>query len=1289
VFARLKARIGVSGAVVCADLTDNLISPNDFVNTGSYIYMDRDGGRIANSQDDQEVPIYRHNGMWRVWLSDINGYTYTDRATGSPVGAPNYPDVAAGVAAMDVVASEATVHVEDRHEEASKTKRARKKKRRKKVEFTDPASTAVPAVDWASCATYSSLSSSMSLPEKLLARERAEHDRSEVRRKRKIRDEVDLQLTYRHQREREERRTARARGESAYGLKVCQDGMEETRRVGITMPDLPPRLPPVPSEPEAAASSSESESSASDSELSVDIPLPTRRTWIRERGSDPTVRMRKLRGSSVMQRFIEGHERSGHMSPRMMQKAVRGGDHTRPAWTNLGLTHGQIGRASRLYQCPHCLLAKRKKDPVPVNTPDPYDFIDEAVPLNSRNAKDGEIISMDPVGPVSPATSSGHKLFFMFKCVAGRYGHIVTSESHDATHTIAAIEHVVAWYRSYGYDPKILRADSGKEYMSEDVLKWLAEHGMRVQNSVPYCHYQNAVERDIQTVVRGASALLHAQTWLRADCWDLALWHFMDCRNRAPTAGQMESAHQRITKEVLDFNEMFRFAFGDVVAVAIPDHEKKFKFDMKNHIGIYVGQPKEKRGSLIYWPYTHSTTVRLDAWKLEITDTQFMAYYTKHVQAKDKPLPYKVVEGAFHDFAKAVELDPEARKAWAEQLKPLQAPLFDEDDSEIVPLDDDPPEEEVLPARIVSAGPSDRVLRSATRQEQASAANMEFVREYQAEAPDSETTEMETEQEATTFFEESYFAAAAKITVGKALKSAQQEDWKEAILREVLQLLQNGTLIPVADEEITGDYKIIHSTMQLKAKQHANGLIDKLKARLCACGNELFGNATETYSPTIGALAYAAVHQIAIIDRMKMCTIDTVGAYLYQDYPKDAQALYLMLPANVAVSCGLDPEQKYRIGKYLYGLPDAGRAYYKAYSEHLVANGYQRTASDPCLYTRFDGGERTYIWCHVDDTFVCSTSTVGLKRFQGVVASKFEITVNNQVNEYLGIKLDYQANGDCVMTQPKLLEALLEEYADELDALPKRRAGTPPAPQRPPEQQDKDMTPMSQTKYLRLMGGMIYLFKSRPETQTAVSFAGTRAAEPTKGAFTELLYALLYLRETKTCGLRLIAGEAGRDLVLKCYVDASYLTHRDSKSHTGYSMSFGDTGTFYSKSGKQTLVATSSTHAEMRALYSLVVEVIYVIHLCRELRREVSLPAIIFEDNQPVIDVTTELTSRAKRCKHFLMLVHYVKEQVVSGLLAIRKVHTGANIVDILTKIVTGHGFRSAAEVILGGQLVW
>jgi hypothetical protein len=103
-------------------------------------------------------------------------------------------------------------------------------------------------------------------------------------------------------------------------------------------------------------------------------------------------------------------------------------------------------------------------------------------------------------------------------------------------------------------------------------------------------------------------------------------------------------------------------------------------------------------------------------------------------------------------------------------------------------------------------------------------------------------------------------------------------------------------------------------------------------------------------------------------------------------------------------------------------------------------------------------------------------------------------------------------------------------------------------------------------------------------------------------------------------------------------VDASYLTHRDSHSQSGYCLSLGIVGCFYAKSGKQTLVATSSTHAEMRALYSCVVDIIFVIHLCAELGRPLALPCVIMQENQPVLDLTTaDVTARVKRCKHFLM----------------------------------------------------
>jgi hypothetical protein len=39
-------------------------------------------------------------------------------------------------------------------------------------------------------------------------------------------------------------------------------------------------------------------------------------------------------------------------------------------------------------------------------------------------------------------------------------------------------------------------------------------------------------------------------------------------------------------------------------------------------------------------------------------------------------------------------------------------------------------------------------------------------------------------------------------------------------------------------------------------------------------------------------------------------------------------------------------------------------------------------------------------------------------------------------------------------------------------------------------------------------------------------------------------------------------------------------------------MSFGAIGCFYSKSAKQPLVTTASTHAEMQAVYSLAIDIV-------------------------------------------------------------------------------------------------
>jgi hypothetical protein len=97
--------------------------------------------------------------------------------------------------------------------------------------------------------------------------------------------------------------------------------------------------------------------------------------------------------------------------------------------------------------------------------------------------------------------------------------------------------------------------------------------------------------------------------------------------------------------------------------------------------------------------------------------------------------------------------------------------------------------------------------------------------------------------------------------------------------------------------------------------------IDKFKARICGCGNELVRSTTytnETYSPTVSHLTHSTMLQLAIYDGMHICSIDTVGAFLYQEYLESLKPLYIVLPVAVAEACNLDPKTTYQVKKYIY-----------------------------------------------------------------------------------------------------------------------------------------------------------------------------------------------------------------------------------------------------------------------------------------------------------------------------------------------------------------------------------
>ena len=88
----------------------------------------------------------------------------------------------------------------------------------------------------------------------------------------------------------------------------------------------------------------------------------------------------------------------------------------------------------------------------------------------------------------------------------------------------------------------------------------------------------------------------------------------------------------------------------------------------------------------------------------------------------------------------------------------------------------------------------------------------------------------------------------------------------------------------------------------------------------------------------------------------------------------------------------------------------------------------------------------------------------------------------------------------------------------------------------------------------------------------------------------------------------------------------------------------------------------------MKALYQLTVDILFLINLSDEIQRPIALPAVILGDNNPTVQLSSSLSSRIKRSKHFLMLINFIRHQVSMGLIAVQKVASADNIADVLTK---------------------
>jgi hypothetical protein len=331
---------------------------------------------------------------------------------------------------------------------------------------------------------------------------------------------------------------------------------------------------------------------------------------------------------------------------------------------------------------------------------------------------------------------------------------------------------------------------------------------------------------------------------------------------------------------------------------------------------------------------------------------------------------------------------------------------------------------------------------------------------------------------------------------------------------------------------------------------------------------------------------------------------------------------------------------------------------------------------EPCVFRKVGKDGVFLLVVYVDDILIIAPEEE-IERLHSLCIDEFRwVTLETgSVHSYLGMQLEF-ANGQVWVDMSSYVDKVLADYSRVVEdrRVPGRKGVFLVAPN------SIDVDVNDRQLFHTIVAKLLYLAKrARPDIMAVVSFLCTRVKAPTLEDVEKLEYLLGYLRRTRKFVMVL---RSNQPLKIEAYVDASFATHMDGKSHSGVIILVGGVCVFFS-SRKQKCVSKSPTEAELIAL-SDNVGLVELFHefLGFVLNCKVDVP-IIYQDNTSVISLVT-IGGGVTRTKHLRARMCLVKEVVDEKRMKIKHVLTADMIADGLTKALEGNGFDLFAANVLG-----
>lgn len=494
----------------------------------------------------------------------------------------------------------------------------------------------------------------------------------------------------------------------------------------------------------------------------------------------------------------------------------------------------------------------------------------------------------------------------------------------------------------------------------------------------------------------------------------------------------------------------------------------------------------------------------------------------------------------------------------------------------------------------------------------------------------------------------------------EALQVPEKENWIKAMDEEMDSHRKNCTWKLVEPNQ---DIKPLSAKWVYCVKNKANGEVDRYKARLVIKGYEqVYGvNYTETFSPVVRYDTVRLLLWMAAADNLEISQFDCKTAFLNGELE---ESIFMVQPEGYNDGTG----RVCKLIRSLYGLKQAPRCWNQKLSLFLNSIGFINSLFDPCVFIKQDNEKLIVIAIYVDDGLIFANRTKDIHELVYQLQNKFEITICNEVSQFLGFQIERLDNGNIKIHQAAYIQRTLEMFKMD-DCHPSKV----PADKASLDILYAEKEVDTEHPVASVVGRLMYLVvTTRPDLAYAVGKAAQHMSKPTTGLWKFVKRILRYL--SGTVGLGIVYSNSF-DNCLIIFTDADYagdlLTRR---STTGYVSTLGS-GAITWSSQRQSCVALSTTEAEYVAASTAAKELVWLHNIVSEFKPKIQ--AQLLMDNQAAIRLANN-PEQHKRTKHISVRYHYIRELVLEKKIKLDYIDTNNQVADMFTKPL---GFQRLREL--------